>query len=151
MAYYTCKHHTEVANVLILMICSTWMLFAGFLIPSSSIPLGWMWLYTVSYFRYALKFMLANEFEGLTFSCPEGRGVVPVLISSNVTECAGASFSDVNCFRLVCPITSADQFLSAFDIDTQNMWDSFGYLVACWFVWRVLAYLTLKYINFVKR
>ena len=68
---------TEVANTLVGISLSIFSLFAGFIIPKPSIPLGWIWLHYLSFFKYPLEGLSINEMLAHTtnsteFNCVDG-------------------------------------------------------------------------------
>ena len=57
---------TQVLQPISMLLFST---MSGFLAPKSSIPSGWSWLYTISYFTYALRGLAISEQYGLQYEC----------------------------------------------------------------------------------
>ena len=60
---------TQVLQPISMLLFST---MSGFLAPESSIPAGWSWLYTISFFTYAIRGLAINEQTGLEYECPSG-------------------------------------------------------------------------------
>ena len=58
---------TQVLQPISMLLFST---MSGFLAPKSSIPAGWRWLYTISFFTYAIRGLSINEQTGLEYECP---------------------------------------------------------------------------------
>jgi ABC-type multidrug transport system ATPase subunit/ABC-type multidrug transport system permease subunit len=68
-------------------------LFAGFLIKKSNIPTGWIWMHYLSMMKYSIGFLVANELDGLAFSCPNNDGAISLTgltSSSNLTSLLAA-------------------------------------------------------------
>ena len=62
---------TQVLQPITMLLFST---MSGFLAPKSSIPSGWSWLYTISFFTYAVRGLSINEQYGLVYECDQGSG-----------------------------------------------------------------------------
>jgi len=60
----------DLANVIATGFLSIFMLFAGFLAPRDTMPEGWKWANTISYFRYSLNFFVQNEANGFAETSP---------------------------------------------------------------------------------
>ncbi len=49
------------------------------MIPKSSLPVYWLWMYYSSLMHYPLEALVTNEVEGLSFYCPAGEAIpIPV-------------------------------------------------------------------------
>lgn len=57
------------AQVLAPVLTVLFFLFAGFFINVASIPNWWIWIYYISWMRYANEAFLVNEFAGSVFNC----------------------------------------------------------------------------------
>ena len=62
---------TQVLQPISMLLFST---MSGFLAPKSSIPSGWSWLYTISFFTYAVRALSINEQYGLVYECDVSSG-----------------------------------------------------------------------------
>ena len=60
---------TQVLQPISMLLFST---MSGFLAPRASIPKGWSWLYTISFFTYAVRGLAINEQYGLVYECDTG-------------------------------------------------------------------------------
>jgi len=58
------------------MLC-VWLVFAGFLIPRSSIEWYWSWMNILSPFRYTFESLAINQLNDLSFYCSAGELVPP--------------------------------------------------------------------------
>jgi len=130
---------TEVANTIVGVSSSIFSLFAGFIIPKGSIPVYWIWLHYLSYYKYPLEALSINEMVGLNFTClPDQDVYVPVN----------------NTYVAYCPIQNGTDFLAQyFTMNTTYKAvaaDSavlFGYFI--FFI--LMIYVGIKWINHLKR
>jgi len=83
------------------------LIFSGFLINESSIPVYFVWLREISFIRYAFKAAAVNEFEGAQFDC--NMCDVEVVRSGNMGDC------DLYC------VTEGEQILRQLKFDQDNM------------------------------
>ncbi|EGC39133.1 hypothetical protein DICPUDRAFT_148150 [Dictyostelium purpureum] len=61
-------------NIILLAI-----LFGGFLVMKPTLENGYIWAHYLDFLlSYSLEAVTTNEFQGLTFHCPNNRGAVPV-------------------------------------------------------------------------
>merc|ERR1712032_164723 len=84
------------------------LIFSGYLINESSIPVYFIWLREISFIRYAFKATAVNEFEGAQFDC-NMCAVEEVVRSGNVGDC------DLYC------VTEGEQILRQLKFDQDNM------------------------------
>lgn len=100
-------------------------LFCGFLVKRDNIPDWWIWLYYGNFITYPINFFVTNELEGLSFSCPNNEGAIPVFLNqttyvdntNNTVVCDTSQIDNLNCFRHHCPITSGNDVLDTFSMD----------------------------------
>jgi len=64
----------EAASALAPLVNVVFLLYGGFYINSNSIPEGAVWIYWISFHRYAFEAAVKNEFIGLTFDCDAPAG-----------------------------------------------------------------------------
>ncbi|KNC46426.1 uncharacterized protein AMSG_02880 [Thecamonas trahens ATCC 50062] len=91
-------------------------LFAGFFIKASQVPAPYLPLLELSFFRYAFRIAVHNEFESLTFDCGD-----------NILTC----------------IPDGPAFLQGYGMASVNLPLCFGILAAEIVAFRALAYLFL--------
>jgi len=130
---------TEVANTIVGVSSSIFSLFAGFIIPKGSIPLYWIWLHYLSYYKYPLEALAINEMVGQVFQCTETEDVY-ILVN--------------NTYVSYCPIQDGTDFLSQYF--TMNTTYAFvgadsAVLVVYLSLFIIATYLGIKYINHLKR
>jgi ABC-type nitrate/sulfonate/bicarbonate transport system ATPase subunit/ABC-type multidrug transport system permease subunit len=111
-----------------------WLLFAGFVVPLSSIPIGWKWLHHCSFLKYAFQALMINEFsQNNALVCTDAElmpGSADVLLNIAPPLGFGGARS--------CPYSSGSAFVQAsFDIDSS----SFGGTLSSDAAW--LAFLVL--------
>jgi ATP-binding cassette subfamily G (WHITE) protein 2 (SNQ2) len=118
----------EVAAALQSTLFTIFFLFAGFLIAEPQIATTWIWMYYISFIRYPLDFLLANEFSDVVFDC--------IPLSSTA-----------------CAITDGNQVLDAFGVK-YNLGNRAINFVSLWLFYGgflVFGFLSLKYRNHIKR
>jgi ATP-binding cassette, subfamily G (WHITE), member 2, PDR len=114
----------DLTNVVATGFLSVFMLFAGFLAPESTIPMGWKWAHYFSYFRPCLFFFIKNEMEGMHFS---------------------DSIPNVD-------LTNGDLVMQRYDIPIGDQkYEYFYQLAIFWFGFRAVTYLLMRFVNHIKR
>jgi ABC-type multidrug transport system permease subunit len=140
----------EAANGLQSAILTVFMLFCGFLISKGNIPSGWIWMYYLSFIRYPLDFLIANEVLDLTFTCDPSEMIVQ-FFSPNL--CPDSVTPYPSNYAKKCPIACGRDLLSQFQIDYGN--SDIALNLGLVFVWLAgfltLGYLALRYVNHIKR
>jgi len=127
----------EMGNAINAALIGLMSLFAGFMLPRDDIPVYWVWLYHISFLRYVLEALVINELDGLDFHCDKGDVILP------------PGFEQLE--NKVCPITSGNQVIDLFGMDTSNFWFDFAMNFVFYFVFVVLTYLGIKYVRSIKR
>eukprot|EP00762_Andalucia_godoyi_P004214 ANDGO_05550.mRNA.1 hypothetical protein len=98
------------------------MLFSGFLVSDSSIPIWLRWIKPCLYLTYAYKISLVNELAGETFYCTSSETV-----------------------RGICPYQTGDEVLKVLGLDDINIPQQFIIMVAFAVGLRFLLYLSLRF------
>ena len=151
----------DMAATLLITFYQVMLAFTGFLIPGPSIPSWWVWLYDISFIRYALDTAVYFNFIHETFTC-DGN-YVPVYkpytagcdIPPDQTAAAGGRPMSFDGRDVVYKC----QLSCAYDIFEQNgiEWQSskvvrqFAILHCFAIFFFLLAFLSLRLINHVKR
>ncbi|KAF4315195.1 hypothetical protein BBO99_00008563 [Phytophthora kernoviae] len=137
----------EVAAVMGALINSIFLLFAGFNPPSSSIPAGYKWLYTIVPQRFSISILTSLAF----CDCPEEP-------TWNETTSQYVNVgSNLGCQPLTgTPVTISHTTVkgyieSTFSYNYDERWANFGYVFVCIVLFRILSMLSLRYINHTKR
>ncbi|RLN55102.1 hypothetical protein BBJ28_00023782 [Nothophytophthora sp. Chile5] len=127
----------DVAAVFVVLIGSICMLFTGFNPPAGSIPHGYKWLYHLTPHKYTFASLTAIVFgdcpsdgDGSERGCQQMAGTPPSLSEG---------------------ITVKEYLEGSFRIKHSEIWMNCGIVVA-WIVFiRILALLSLRFINHQKR
>jgi len=119
--------NVQIAQVIGSSLVSIWNTFCGFLIPRPNIPAFWIWLYWLSPARYALDALGSTQFYCTGSNCPK-------------VTLAGGQTQDL--WQYVS---------STYGFQYGDRWLDFLVLILFCILWRVGAYLALKYINHLKR
>jgi ABC-type multidrug transport system permease subunit len=89
----------------------------------SSVPVYFVWILYLSFFRFGFEALVINEFYGKTIDCLEN-------------ELVGG----------ICPITSGEQVIAQLSINPFNLWLNILVLVGFFFSYRILGYLALRFL-----
>lgn len=149
----TIGSNAEIAHALATVSLTVWVLFTGFMIVYDAIPKPWIFMYYFNVFRYPLSFAMANELENLHFSCSGGKGAVLVNLANSACNYTtpAQDYSNLYCYRSVCPITSGEQILHQFNVDSSEMPVYFGVALSLALGLRLLALIALYRVNHIKR
>jgi len=124
-----------VASTLGALFSGIFMLFAGFNPPTGSIPTGYMWVHWISPPTYTIS----------------------MLVSLVFADCSEGSTDGISCQTLQnAPPTIGDVTLKAyveatFDMKHSDIWRNALIMMVLIVVFRVLALVSLRYINHLKR
>jgi len=132
---------TEIANTMVGVFSTIFSLFAGFIIPSASIPPWWKWVHYIDYYKYALEALSITEMLGRNFKCDPNE---EVQIYNPIT---GETVP-------YCPVNTGAEFLqSQFTMHTEwkyfgiDLTALFGFL--CLFI--LLCFVGIRFINHLTR
>ncbi|KAE9268844.1 hypothetical protein PF008_g31020 [Phytophthora fragariae] len=124
-----------VASTLGALFSGIFMLFAGFNPPAGSIPTGYMWVHWISPPTYTIA----------------------MLVSLVFADCSEGSTDGISCKSLQnAPPTIGDMTLKeyveeTFDMKHSDIWRNAMIMIILIVVFRVLALVSLRYINHLKR
>jgi len=123
------------------------MIFSGFFINSDSIPNWLSWLEYISPLKYAFRSGVNNMFLGQKFTCDQSdlRQVPYRPKPFNATLDPGLTVVNSTVNNFICPITSGEQFISIFGMETENYW--YDILIIAGFVvfFYTLSFLLLAF------
>ncbi|KAJ0401833.1 hypothetical protein ATCC90586_008552 [Pythium insidiosum] len=127
----------EVAAIIGVLVNSIFFLFMGFNPPADAIPSGYKWLYHITPQKYTLSILSATVFG----DCSD---------SSNTSELACKKLKNVPP-TIPQGLTIKEYVEEVFLMKHDDIWRDFA-IVLCFIVlFRVLALLSLRYINHQKR
>lgn len=115
--------NVEVGLALGPIIMVTNMLFAGFFVNLDDIPVFLRWISYVSFVRYGFQALSINEYTGLSLTC-----------SSEELRMAPGG---------VCPITTGQQALTAFEMNKFDIWICAVILLALCLFFRTMTLVAL--------
>ncbi|RLN87248.1 hypothetical protein BBJ28_00026457, partial [Nothophytophthora sp. Chile5] len=123
------------------------LLFSGFNPPASSIPAGYRWLYTITPWKYVMGILNALAFT----DCPSEPTWNSALgeYESVGSELACQPLQDTP--LTIDHITVKGYVESHFEMKHAQLWSNFGYIFVFLAVFRLLALLSLRFINHQKR
>lgn len=98
-------------------IFGTMVMFTGFVIPPTSIPDWWIWLYYISPFHYALEGCMINELVGTTYHCTPAETQPPSYL-----PIASLPYPEGFDGNSLCPVTRGEAQLDNLGMHTQFWW-----------------------------
>jgi len=108
----------EVGSVIIPILLTLFMLFAGFYINAADISVVFVWLKWLSYIQYSYRALMQNEFQGLILDCDD---------------------STPGCFA------TGDDVLDSLSLDDLDIWSCCIILLGMSMFFRLCAYLFLRF------
>jgi len=134
---------SDIAGIIYGTLFGLFAMSAGFLLPKPQIPDYYIWLYHISFLRYALEPLVLNEMNPTTFYCNNKTdSVVPVNVTvGNIT--LG--------IRDACPITTGYEIIQHFGMNEYAKWIDVGVLFGYYLFFLVLSLIGLRFINHQKR
>ncbi|GMF28078.1 unnamed protein product [Phytophthora fragariaefolia] len=127
----------EVAAVLSMLLNTIFFLFMGYNPPANSIPLGYKWLYHITPHTYTFAILSSIVFgdcpsggDGSNVACQAMTGTPPAMADN----------------------TTVQSYLeNAFLVKRSELWMNGGVVIAFILFFRVLALLSLRYVNHQKK
>jgi len=134
---------SDIAGIIYGTLFGFFAMSAGFLLPRTEIPDYYIWIYHISFLRYALEPLVINEMNPTLFYCNNATSsVVHVNVTSgNVT--LG--------IREACPFNSGKEILELFGMREDLKWIDVGVLYGYYLFFLVLTLIGLRFINHQKR
>ncbi|XP_045170126.2 protein white-like isoform X2 [Mercenaria mercenaria] len=100
------------------------LMFGGFFLNSESIPVYFIWLEYLSWFKYANELISVNQWENI-----------------DSIECEGNSTSSSS--QSLCLYRSGDQVIKYLNFDKDNLWIDVGCLIGMMIAYRLIAFIIL--------
>ena len=128
------------------VMAALWMvgtiLVAGFFIPISKMHVWFRWIRYLSFVYYGYNGFIINEFQGSTYVCEDNGAGGGSAQSKSYPSCAESPPQ---------PVTSQEIF-RVYNVDTTfGIGGSIGMLIMFMVVMRICAYLSLKYVQRVRK
>eukprot|EP01117_Protostelium_nocturnum_P006613 TRINITY_DN237_c1_g1_i1.p1 TRINITY_DN237_c1_g1~~TRINITY_DN237_c1_g1_i1.p1 ORF type:complete len:1431 (+),score=551.25 TRINITY_DN237_c1_g1_i1:149-4441(+) len=130
----------EAAGLIFGTIFAIFALSAGFLLPRPGFPVYGIWIYWMSFLRYAVEGLAVNELRGLQFNCNENGGI-PVV----VTGPDGVQFT-----RYYCQFRTGEQVIQQFGM-INMIWADVFVLWGMYLLATLLSLIGLRFIRHAKR
>lgn len=131
-----------------------YMLVCGFFVRYSNIPKYWIWFHYIVFHKYAFEGFMVNEFAGSEFRCYPGAEVNTTDLMdtvSNVTEtCVQACVCLLPDLNSDCLI-SGTEVLTEYEYEDVNKWIWLAVLWGMAFVYFLLFYFSLRFLNTGER
>ncbi|KAG7379469.1 hypothetical protein PHYPSEUDO_008543 [Phytophthora pseudosyringae] len=137
----------EVAGIIGILVNSVFFLFMGFSPPANLIPQGYKWLYTITPQRFGLAILGALVFA----DCPDEP------VYDEATKTWSGVGSELGCQPLQnAPVSSGAVTVKQFTEDVFGMkhneiWTNFFVVIAFIVVFRLIALVGLRFVNWQKR
>jgi len=117
----------SMGNLIAIMLLLFYLLFGGFLVNKTSMPVFIGWLKWTSFQSYAFEILMVNELNGLVVLFnPKGYNIVPVDIDGSA-------------------------FLQQFDMDASRVYMDYGVLGGMIVVYLTFTYIFLRWVNKERR
>jgi len=117
---------TDVAMAIAPLLTTVLMLFGGFYINVSNIPVYFIWIYYISIFKYAFEALIINEFSNRTFMC------------------AANEYIQVGTIQ-VCPVTTGAQVINNLSMENGSLWLDILVIFGMFLALRIFGYLVLRF------
>ncbi|CAI5716190.1 unnamed protein product [Peronospora destructor] len=137
----------EVAAIIGVLMNSIFFLFMGFNPPANAIPGGYKWLYTITPLRYPLAILGSLVFGQCDVDPTWNESMQVYENVGSQLGCQPVTGLPVS----IDHITIKEYVGSVFGMYYSDMWASFGYVFIFIVVFRVLAVLSLRFLNHQKR
>ncbi|CAI5716007.1 unnamed protein product [Peronospora destructor] len=137
----------EVAAIIGVLMNSIFFLFMGFNPPANAIPSGYKWLYTITPLRYPLAILGSLVFGQCDVDPTWNESIQVYENVGSQLGCQPVTGLPVS----IDHITIKEYVGSVFGMYYSDMWASFGYVFIFIAVFRVLAVLSLRFLNHQKR
>eukprot|EP01100_Stratorugosa_tubuloviscum_P001488 TRINITY_DN132_c2_g5_i2.p1 TRINITY_DN132_c2_g5~~TRINITY_DN132_c2_g5_i2.p1 ORF type:complete len:1362 (+),score=679.08 TRINITY_DN132_c2_g5_i2:279-4364(+) len=120
------------------------ILFSGYLIPGTDMPVYWVWLNYLSLYKYPYEGLLVNEFDDAILECKEGETVPPPYYPTANLSYEQGGFN----YSTTCPYETGDDFLRGYDLPTDSTTKWFYLLVICamYLFFAFISFLALRFI-----
>jgi len=117
----------SMGNLIAIMLLLFYLLFGGFLVNKSSMPVFIGWLKWASFQSYAFEILMVNELTGLAILFnPKGYNIIPVTVDGSV-------------------------FLLQFDMEASRVYMDYGVLGGMIVVYLTFTYIFLRWVNKERR
>uniref|UniRef100_A0AAV1TY87 ABC transporter domain-containing protein n=1 Tax=Peronospora matthiolae TaxID=2874970 RepID=A0AAV1TY87_9STRA len=139
--------NVELSAILGMLTNSIFFLFMGFNPPASAIPQGYKWVYTITPQRYPVSILMALVFA----DCPS-RPTWDADLDTYTNVGSELGCQPVTNLPVTIGHTTVKGYVeSVFHYRHDEIWSNFGYALLSLLVLRLLALLSLRYINHQKR
>mmetsp|Transcript_20390 Transcript_20390/g.49326 ORF Transcript_20390/g.49326 Transcript_20390/m.49326 type:complete len:724 (-) Transcript_20390:11-2182(-) len=124
------------------------MLFSGFFVSSTGIPVYFDWIKHISPMKYSFAAFMINEYSDLELHCGDDEWVAqancPRVMVNGAPAMADGKPVFEKCF---CPVTDGEQVLDMMGFTNDEwdmkMWDNTGMLVVLYFGFLTLSFILL--------
>ncbi|OQR96805.1 ATP-binding Cassette (ABC) Superfamily [Achlya hypogyna] len=131
----------DVAALMGVLLNSIFFLFMGYNPPASQIPDGYRWLYHITPAKYSVALLTAETFAKCTDGSQLGCQFMPP---------SGIPLSLVQSLNKT-QITVREYIEHVYEMKYDDRWSNFGAVIGFICLFRVLALLSLRYVNHQKR
>ncbi|OQR85310.1 ATP-binding Cassette (ABC) Superfamily [Thraustotheca clavata] len=132
----------DVAALMGVLLNSVFFLFMGYNPPSSQIPTGYKWLYYITPPKYSVALLVGETFSKCTEAGTE--------LGCQIMPSSGIPLSLVQSLNKT-EVRVKDYVEFVYNMNYEDRWSNFWAVIGFILLWRVLALLSLRYINHQKR
>ncbi|KDO30310.1 hypothetical protein SPRG_19849 [Saprolegnia parasitica CBS 223.65] len=136
-----CMPRVDVAALMGVLLNSIFFLFMGYNPPASQIPNGYRWLYHITPPKYSVALLVAETFAKCTDDTQIGCKFMP---EDGIPPSLFAEFGTKK-------IRVKDYVEKVYEMNYDDRWTNFFAVIGFILLWRILALLSLRYINHQKR
>ena len=123
-------NNPEDAHTAITLLLNIFVAFSGFLIPTSSIPAWWIWMFDISFVKYGVHFISALEAKGETYTC-QASELVPVdpATYNQWWQCSPSVILYTPAGPMKCPFACGKELLDYFGVKYSVSWEIINFAV----------------------
>ena len=112
----------------------------GFLVIKDQIPDYWIWGYYGSVIRYPIEGLSVSQLSDNTYFCENNEGAVAVPMMSNMSQ-----------VQYYCPITSGEQLIDIYSMDTDHQYWFLGATYGIYLVLFAMCWWGLGHLSYLNR
>jgi len=118
----------EVGLAIAPVVLTVLMMFSGFYLNISNIPVYFIWVYWISIFHFGFEALVLNELSGVTFFCKDSELKGPLR---------------------VCPIPDGQTMINNLSMTTSlsNIWINLGFMLLLQIIMRLVTFLALRFLK----
>ncbi|KJE89713.1 ABC transporter [Capsaspora owczarzaki ATCC 30864] len=135
-----------IANAIVPSSTAILFLFCGYMLPATSFPVGWKWMYHLSPLTYAYSGLALNEFNDVALRCDPNELVPHPGDPRLALPFDQGGFNNTR----VCPYNTGNEYISVYGIPQESSWLAWNMLIIYFYYlfFVAVSYICLKVIRF---